>query len=233
MEGSNNLREYGHPVRRSRRTQSFYWNREVPAILSVCSGSGSSAVTKFSAKQARKVATLTGDACDEQRKKRRVKTGEQSGWHQAVRCKGMVALATASSGVAAGLLPGGRTAHSRFKLPLQRLGESLDANIKSWATGKERNLCALLSTLQCLKGMEESPSSTIFDAKITGIRFGLPSSQEIYCKASIRDCSISHSSQLSNPFLGLPLEASRCESCETAEPGQCEGMKSLKNKSFS
>ncbi|CAI9770471.1 unnamed protein product [Fraxinus pennsylvanica] len=70
--------------------------------------------------------------------------------------------------------------------------------------------------------MEESPSSTIFDAKITGIRFGLATSQEI-CKASISDCPISHSSQLSNPFLGLPLEAGRCESCGTAEPGQCEG----------
>ncbi|XP_022866101.1 DNA-directed RNA polymerase V subunit 1 [Olea europaea var. sylvestris] len=70
--------------------------------------------------------------------------------------------------------------------------------------------------------MEENPSSTIFDAKITGIRFGFATSQEI-CKASISDCPISHASQLSNPFLGLPLEAGRCESCGTAEPGQCEG----------
>ncbi|XP_062075969.1 uncharacterized protein LOC133780107 [Humulus lupulus] len=35
-----------------------------------------------------------------------------------VRSRGMIALATASSGVAAILLPGGRTAHSRFKIPL-------------------------------------------------------------------------------------------------------------------
>ncbi|KAL3831157.1 hypothetical protein ACJIZ3_019959 [Penstemon smallii] len=34
-----------------------------------------------------------------------------------VRCKGNIALPVASSGVAASLLPGGRTAHSRFKLP--------------------------------------------------------------------------------------------------------------------
>ncbi|KAL7117461.1 hypothetical protein ACP275_03G072900 [Erythranthe tilingii] len=34
-----------------------------------------------------------------------------------VRLKGNIALAVASSGVAASLLPGGRTAHSRFKLP--------------------------------------------------------------------------------------------------------------------
>ncbi|CAA2942829.1 DNA-directed RNA polymerase V subunit 1 [Olea europaea subsp. europaea] len=70
--------------------------------------------------------------------------------------------------------------------------------------------------------MEESTSSTIFDAKIAGIRFALATGQEI-CKASISDCPISHASQLSNPFLGLPLEAGRCESCGTAEPGQCEG----------
>ncbi|KAG6726965.1 hypothetical protein I3842_02G107600 [Carya illinoinensis] len=35
-----------------------------------------------------------------------------------VRSRKLVALATASSGVAAPILPGGRTAHSRFKLPL-------------------------------------------------------------------------------------------------------------------
>ncbi|KAF7814060.1 uncharacterized protein G2W53_028029 [Senna tora] len=35
-----------------------------------------------------------------------------------VRKKGMIALATASSGIAATILPGGRTAHSRFKIPL-------------------------------------------------------------------------------------------------------------------
>nr|XP_019069498.1 ATP-dependent DNA helicase PIF4-like [Solanum lycopersicum] len=36
----------------------------------------------------------------------------------AVRTKGFIALATASSGVAASILPGGRTAHSRFKIPV-------------------------------------------------------------------------------------------------------------------
>ncbi|XP_071901098.1 uncharacterized protein [Coffea arabica] len=35
-----------------------------------------------------------------------------------VRSKGYIALATASCGVAAAILPGGRTAHSRFKIPL-------------------------------------------------------------------------------------------------------------------
>nr|XP_027082644.1 ATP-dependent DNA helicase PIF1-like [Coffea arabica] len=37
----------------------------------------------------------------------------------AIRSKGCIALATATSGVAASILPGGRTAHSRFKIPLQ------------------------------------------------------------------------------------------------------------------
>ena len=35
-----------------------------------------------------------------------------------IRSKHLVALATASSGVATSILPGGRTAHSRFKIPL-------------------------------------------------------------------------------------------------------------------
>nr|XP_016471490.1 PREDICTED: ATP-dependent DNA helicase pfh1-like [Nicotiana tabacum] len=35
-----------------------------------------------------------------------------------VRSKGYIALATATSGVAASILPGGRTAHSRFKIPI-------------------------------------------------------------------------------------------------------------------
>ncbi|KAH9698533.1 DNA-directed RNA polymerase V subunit 1 [Citrus sinensis] len=43
------------------------------------------------------------------------------------------------------------------------------------------------------------------------------------CTASISDCSISHASQLANPFLGLPLEFGKCESCGTSEPGKCEG----------
>lgn len=35
-----------------------------------------------------------------------------------IRSQGDIALATATSGIAASLLPGGRTAHSRFKIPL-------------------------------------------------------------------------------------------------------------------
>ncbi|KAG8391127.1 hypothetical protein BUALT_Bualt01G0155600 [Buddleja alternifolia] len=70
--------------------------------------------------------------------------------------------------------------------------------------------------------MGDSSLSTAFEAKITGIGFALATRQEI-CKASISDCPISHASQLNNPFLGLPLETGKCESCGTGEPGQCEG----------
>ncbi|CAL5339826.1 unnamed protein product [Camellia sinensis] len=70
--------------------------------------------------------------------------------------------------------------------------------------------------------MEESPSSTVWGGKITGIKFGLATCQEI-CTSSNSDFPISHASQLSNPFLGLPLESGKCESCGAAEPGTCEG----------
>ncbi|KAL7183359.1 hypothetical protein ACSBR2_025711 [Camellia fascicularis] len=43
------------------------------------------------------------------------------------------------------------------------------------------------------------------------------------CTSSNSDFPISHASQLSNPFLGLPLESGKCESCGAAEPGTCEG----------
>jgi DNA replication protein DnaC len=46
-----------------------------------------------------------------------------------IRMKSDVALAVASSGIAALLLPGGRTAHSRFKIPLN-LDKYSTCNIK-------------------------------------------------------------------------------------------------------
>ncbi|XP_019246007.1 PREDICTED: uncharacterized protein LOC109225707 isoform X1 [Nicotiana attenuata] len=45
-----------------------------------------------------------------------------------VRSKGYIALATATSGVAASILPGGRTAHSRFKIPID-IDENFSCNI--------------------------------------------------------------------------------------------------------
>ena len=46
-----------------------------------------------------------------------------------VRCRGFIALPTASSGVAANNMPRGRTAHSRFKIPLNLDNNSM-CNIK-------------------------------------------------------------------------------------------------------
>ncbi|XP_076899712.1 DNA-directed RNA polymerase V subunit 1-like [Bidens hawaiensis] len=70
--------------------------------------------------------------------------------------------------------------------------------------------------------MEENSPPPTLEGKITGISFSLATRQEI-CLASISDCPISHASQLSNPFLGLPLEVGKCEACGTAETGKCEG----------
>ncbi|GJY57979.1 DNA-directed RNA polymerase V subunit 1 [Tanacetum coccineum] len=70
--------------------------------------------------------------------------------------------------------------------------------------------------------MEENSPSTVLEGKLTGVSFSLATTQEI-CLSSISDCPISHASQLSNPFLGLPLEVGKCEACGAAEPGKCEG----------
>ncbi|CAM8891380.1 unnamed protein product [Rhodiola kirilowii] len=70
--------------------------------------------------------------------------------------------------------------------------------------------------------MDETSTAAVLDADITGIRFGLASHKEIRT-ASVSECAITHASQLSNPFLGLPLEFGKCESCGSAEPNQCEG----------
>lgn len=56
----------------------------------------------------------------------------------AVRSKGFVALATATSGVAASILPGGRTAHSRFKFPIE-IHEQFSCNIS-----KQSSLATLI-----------------------------------------------------------------------------------------
>ncbi|KAJ4951041.1 hypothetical protein NE237_027873 [Protea cynaroides] len=74
-----------------------------------------------------------------------------------------------------------------------------------------------------IEEMEENLlSPLVVDGRINSIRFSLATPQEI-CTSSISDCPITHPSQLTNPFLGLPLESGKCESCGTAEPGKCEG----------
>ncbi|MFS7907870.1 putative DNA-directed RNA polymerase [Helianthus anomalus] len=70
--------------------------------------------------------------------------------------------------------------------------------------------------------MEENSPPCTLQGKITGISFSLATHQEI-CLASISDCPVNHASQLTNPFLGLPLEVGKCESCGASETGKCEG----------
>ncbi|OSC97186.1 hypothetical protein PYCCODRAFT_1377712, partial [Trametes coccinea BRFM310] len=46
-----------------------------------------------------------------------------------LRAEGMIILCVASSGIASLLLPGGRTAHSRFKIPVENLHNESTCNI--------------------------------------------------------------------------------------------------------
>ena len=66
----------------------------------------------------------------------------------AVRSRNLIALATASSRVAAAILPGGRTAHSRFKLPLQ----TEDNN--TCCISKQSGLAKLLKLAKIINGMK-------------------------------------------------------------------------------
>ncbi|XP_075478866.1 uncharacterized protein LOC142519724 [Primulina tabacum] len=55
-----------------------------------------------------------------------------------IRSNGDIAIATATSGVVASLLPGGRASHSRFKIPLE------ESNIKSCSVSKQSTLATLI-----------------------------------------------------------------------------------------
>ncbi|KAK1281326.1 DNA-directed RNA polymerase E subunit 1 [Acorus gramineus] len=64
----------------------------------------------------------------------------------------------------------------------------------------------------------------VLDGLICDIKFNLATTEEI-STSSISDCSITHPNQLTNPFLGLPVESGKCESCGAAELGKCEENK--------
>ncbi|XP_044951359.1 DNA-directed RNA polymerase V subunit 1 isoform X2 [Hordeum vulgare subsp. vulgare] len=72
--------------------------------------------------------------------------------------------------------------------------------------------------------MEEEDQSSVLVAEgaIKSIKLSLSTENEI-CTYSINDCPVTHPSQLGNPFLGLPLETGKCESCGATENGKCEG----------
>jgi ATP-dependent DNA helicase PIF1 len=53
-----------------------------------------------------------------------------------VRSRGLIVIATATSGIAASILPGGRTAHSRFKISI-KIGDNNMCNFtKQSGTGE-------------------------------------------------------------------------------------------------
>ena len=68
-----------------------------------------------------------------------------------------VALAVASSGIAATLLPGGRTAHSMFKLPINMMSDSPTCNV-SKGTGMAQVLekCELIVWDECTLAHKKS-----------------------------------------------------------------------------
>ncbi|KAG5572244.1 hypothetical protein H5410_062010 [Solanum commersonii] len=66
-----------------------------------------------------------------------------------VRYRGFIALATASSGVTASLLPGGRTAHFRFKIPINIEGK-FSCNIS-----KQSSLASLIRDAKLIPAMAE------------------------------------------------------------------------------
>ena len=53
-----------------------------------------------------------------------------------VRSMGQIAIATATSGIAASIMPGGRTAHSRFKIPIKLSDNSMCGFTKQSGTAK-------------------------------------------------------------------------------------------------
>ncbi|KAF5473492.1 hypothetical protein F2P56_010100 [Juglans regia] len=69
-----------------------------------------------------------------------------------IRSKHIIALATASSGVAASILPGGRTEHSRFKIPLN-IEKNSTCNVS-----KQGNLAKLLRLAKLII-WDEAPMS--------------------------------------------------------------------------
>ncbi|KAG7987410.1 hypothetical protein I3843_03G132500 [Carya illinoinensis] len=96
----------------------------------------------------------------------------------AVRSRKLVALATASSGVAASILPGGRTAHSRFKIPLDTDEYSMCCVSKQSAIAKLLRVTrliiwdeALMSRKQHIEALDKmlrdiNDSELTFDGKV-------------------------------------------------------------------
>ena len=61
-----------------------------------------------------------------------------------VRLEGLIAIATATSGIAESLLPGGRTAHSRFKIPIKLGDHSMCNFTKQSGTAELLRMASLI-----------------------------------------------------------------------------------------
>jgi hypothetical protein len=80
-----------------------------------------------------------------------------------VRSKGLIAIATATSGIAASILPGGRTAHSRFKIPIKIGDNSMCSFTKQSGTAELLRRASLIiwdevamTKHQCIETLDRS-----------------------------------------------------------------------------
>lgn len=94
-----------------------------------------------------------------------------------IRSQGNIALAIASSGIAATLLDGGRTAHSALKLPLNiQTNDSAVCNIKKHSgMGQVLTKCKIIVWDECTmahKHLLEALDRTLKDLKGNGTLFG-------------------------------------------------------------
>ncbi|XP_002449443.2 uncharacterized protein LOC8071841 [Sorghum bicolor] len=80
-----------------------------------------------------------------------------------VRSRGLIAIATATSGIAASILPGGRTAHSRFKIPIKIGDNSMCSFTKQSGTAELLRRASLIiwdevamTKRQCVETLDRS-----------------------------------------------------------------------------
>nr|GEV52828.1 ATP-dependent DNA helicase pfh1-like [Tanacetum cinerariifolium] len=133
-----------------------------------------------------------------------------------IRSEGHIALATATSGIAASILPGGRTAHSRFKIPLDlavgsvcrvRKQSSLATLIKDckliiWdeaPMAKRNAILALNDLLQDLMDLTE-----LFGGKVVVLGGDFRQTLSVVCKGTKSKNSPSSVGRKSNAIFALP-----------------------------
>jgi len=80
-----------------------------------------------------------------------------------VQSKGLIAIATATSGIAASILPGERMAHSRFKIPIKIRDDSIYSFTKQSGIAEELRRASLIiwdeaamTKRQCVETLDRS-----------------------------------------------------------------------------